>query len=123
MKRLGVTSVVLAAVVLGIGGVVVTFESNPLRRSDEEIRKSILQKTPIGSSRQQVMAVIAKEPWIGHEGYIGVGEPPSEGITLYGAELGSHWGLLGPCHAHAYWSFDAADRLVAVHVTSWCEGL
>jgi hypothetical protein len=123
MKRLAVTSLILAAVVLGIEGIIVAFESNPLRRSDEEIRKSILQKTPLGSSRPQVMAAIAKEPWIGHDGYIGAGRPPSEGVAFYGADLGSHWGLLGPCHAHAYWSFDDADTLIAVHVTSWCEGL
>jgi hypothetical protein len=122
MKPLGVTVLVATAVVAAIGGVMVALDSNPMRRSADEIRKSVLQKTPLGVSHEAVTAVIAKEPWLPHQGYIG-SKPPVEGVTHCAAQLGGYHGLLFRCEVHGYWAFDAQDRLIDVYVDKFCHGL
>jgi hypothetical protein len=123
MKRLGVTSLLLGALVLGIAGWLFAIESNPLRRSEDGLRTWVLQKTPLGSSRSQVIAVSAREKWGDNDTYVGTGMPPNVGVTHFGADVGSYHGFLLPCHVHAYWSFDADDKLIDVYVFRWCEGL
>jgi hypothetical protein len=120
-----VTAALISIGVIGVAGIAAELSLNPLRRSDTEIRKWVLQKTPIGSTREHVMEVIAKEHWEGHPEFRGVPPrtplPPSD--RCYGADLGSYQGLPFRCRADAFWIFDADHRVTDVYVSSWCEGL
>jgi hypothetical protein len=119
------TIVLIGIGLIGIAGIAAELSLNPLRRSDSEIRKWVLQKTPIGSTREHLMTVIAREHWEGHPEFRGV--PPRDlstrGANSYGADLGSYQGLPWRCRADAFWTFDADDRVVDVYVSSWCEGI
>lgn len=111
---------------LGVAGITAKLSLNPLRHSDAEIREWVLQKTPLGSTRTEVMAVIAKEGWSGHSEFRGTPEPErfvSGGVTFYGADLGSYQGFPWRCRADAFWNFSADDKVIGVYVSSWCEGL
>jgi hypothetical protein len=123
--RRTVSVVLIGIAIVGVAGIAADLTLNPLRRSDSEIRKWVLQKTPIGSTREQVMAVIAKEHWGGHPEFRG--SPPRGPLPppewCYGADLGSYQGLPFRCRADAFWTFDFHDRVTDVYVSSWCEGL
>jgi hypothetical protein len=120
-----VTAVLISIGVIGVAGIAAELSLNPLRRSDNEIRKWVLQKTPIGSTREEVMAVIAKEGWEGHPEFRGTDEPGlfTRGISFYGAELGSYQSLPWRCRSNAFWCFGPDDELTYVFVSSWCEGI
>ena len=109
---------------LGVAGIAAELVFNPLRRPKEKIQEWVLEKTPVGSSRQHVLAVIQREGWAGHPEFRGV--VPKEaprGISFYGADLGSYQGLPWRCRADAFWGFDANDRVIDLYVSSWCEGI
>ena len=127
-RRVVITSVIVFAVVCAFAYQSCT--RNPLRRSDAEIRAWVLQKTPIGSTREQVMATIEREHWNGHEYYWGTGSREWEHHHhfKYGADLGgyhSFWPpfFIFPCRAAAYWLFGPDDRVTQVLVSSGCSGL
>jgi hypothetical protein len=94
---------------------------NPLRRSEEEIRQSVLQKTPLGSSQQEVSRVIARGPWLGQPASGGVNTPATE--KNISAQLGSYQGFPWSCRVDAYWSFDDQLNLTDVHVVRSCNSL
>ncbi|HST31846.1 MAG TPA: hypothetical protein VLK27_13520 [Chthoniobacterales bacterium] len=94
---------------------------NPLRRSADDIRQSILQKTPLGTSQQEVLRVIATQSWLGQPASGGVGTPPTE--KNISAQLGSYQGFPWSCRVDAYWSFDDQLRLSDVHVIRGCNSL
>jgi hypothetical protein len=130
-RRIVVTGVALISAVVGYHSVLAaTSNKPPLGHSDAEVRVWVLQKTPIGTSRQQVMAMIANEGWSGHREFRGVGDRKvfNHRYGSYGAELGSYHRFffpffIWPCHASAFWLFGPDDRVVDVYVSSWCEGL
>ena len=102
---------------------------NPLRRSDAEIRTRLLEKTPIGSTREHVMSTIERERWAGHPEYRGVARREIEHVRYfsYGAQLGTfralYFPFVFPCDVEAYWLFGADDRVTEVFVSSYCHGL
>ena len=112
---------VVVIVTTAILGISAARQSNPMRRSESEIQEWVLQKTPLGSSREEVMAVIAKEPWLGHSKFGGVGTPSS--VSDIGAQLGSYQGFPWHCRVDAYWSFDDQGKLIKVHVIRGCNSL
>jgi hypothetical protein len=120
-----VTVVLISIGVIGVAGIAAELSLNPLRRPDSEIRKWVLRKTPISSTREHVMAVIAQEHWEGHPEFRGVPPPDlsTRGANSYSADLGSYQGLPWRCRADAFWSFGADDKVTDVYVSSWCEGL
>jgi hypothetical protein len=111
-----------------------SYARNPLTRPKSEVRAWLLGKTPIGSSREQIMATIEREHWEGHPEYRGEFHPEVDLAARrlhrqypgYGAELGPYYFppfYFWPCHASAYWLFGADDRVTDVFVSKWCEGL
>jgi hypothetical protein len=124
-SRRVITVVLIAIGLLGTAGIAAELSLNPLHRSKNGIRKWVLQKTPIGCTREHVMAVIAKEHWEGHPEPRGVAlpTPPPPRERFYGAGLGSYQGLPFRCRADALWIFDADQRVADVYIGSWCEGL
>src|ERR1700687_2561383 len=54
---------ILALCVFGIGARTFVVVTDPLRRSDAEVREWLLKKTPLGSSFEQVRAVAIRNDW------------------------------------------------------------
>ena len=103
---------------------------NPLRRSDGEICAWVLEKTPVGSTRKDVMSTIEREHWTGHTWYVGPGNPEWEHHRYfkYCAELGTYHSFfppffIFPCRVFAYWLFGPDNRVTQVLVSSACSGL
>jgi hypothetical protein len=119
MRRLIV--VLLGVAVFAIVVVNLIAARNPLRRSEDAIRQSILEKTPLGMSQQEVLRIIARERWFGQPASGGVGTPPTE--KNISAQLGSYQGFPWSCRVDAYWSFDDQLRLSDVHVIRGCNSL
>jgi len=82
----------------------------PLHRSQDSIRSAMLQKTPPGTSRASVQAMIRANGW---GGVVIPGIEPAEAI---GADAGKYSGLLCEVHVVIFWHFDAQDRLIDIHV-------
>ena len=119
MRRVVVVLLSLAVFAIVVANLIAA--RNPLRRSEDEIRQSILQKTPLGTSQQDVLRVIAREPWLGQPAAGGVGTPATE--KNISAQLGSYQGFPWFCRVDAYWSFDDQLKLEGVHVIRSCNSL
>jgi hypothetical protein len=134
MKPRHVLAAVLVLLTVGFSFAYASYVRNPLTRSKAEVRAWLLRKTPIGSTREQIMATIEREQWEGHPEYRGEGHPEVELAARhlhrqypgYGAELGPYYFppfYFWPCHASAYWLFGADDRVTEIFVSKWCEGI
>src|SRR5437016_1967678 len=55
--------VILVLCLLGVGARTVVVVTDPLRRSDAEVREWLLKKTPLGSSFEQVQEVAIRDDW------------------------------------------------------------
>ncbi len=107
---------------------------NPLKGSAAEIRAWVLEKTPLGSTRKQVMTTMEREHWSYQSYFTWSGS--ASGMREWGhhrhfkccAELGSYHAFyppffIFPCHAFACWLFGPDDRLTQVLACSACDGL
>jgi hypothetical protein len=95
-------SVVIAVVLVLALACSLAYEScaqNPLRHSEADVRAWLLQKTPIGSTREQVMATIVREHWSGHREYRGTfrREIEHHPYFAHGAELGTYRAFFRRC--------------------------
>jgi len=112
--------IVSAAIVLLAGSLAAKVMLNPLRRSEAGVQKWLLAQTPLESSREQVLRVVARRGWKMHPEYRGRfinGRLPVGG---FGAELGTYTGV-SDTKVDAYWRFNS-DKLVEVYVNKWREG-
>lgn len=57
MKKIIIWSIT-GAVVIGLGLIILSFLTNPLRRPEEQIKAYILELTPIGTSMEDVTIII-----------------------------------------------------------------
>ena len=119
MRRYGV--IVSAAVVLLVGSLAAKVMFNPLRRSEVGVQKWLLAQTPLESSREQVLRVVARRGWKMHPVYRGRCINGSVPVGGFGAELGIYTGV-SDTKVDAYWRFSATDKLVEVYVNKWREG-
>ena len=81
--------------------VALLFPANPLRRSDESLRRYLLQKVPMGSSLETLQAVATREGWKfdGTSKFL----PPGE------KEMTVAWVVLGEYESRevdSHWAFD-----------------
>ena len=126
MRSHRVLTAVVVVVCLAVGFIAFRIHADPLRRPDSEVRAKVLEKTPIGSTREQVLTTIEREGWRGHREYRGVHRREIEQHSYfgYGAELVSYAAFfIFPCRSSAYWLFGPDDRVTDVFVSSWCEGV
>jgi hypothetical protein len=104
-----------------------------LRRPEHMIRASLLRSTPLGSSSQQVRALLQSRGWISTN-YIGsagflkqeTGAPDVVvGATSLRGEIGSYRSLpyLFETSVTAFWGFDTNDHLIDVWVWKTTDGL
>src|SRR6185503_12635853 len=88
-------------------------------QSDERIRASLLERTPIGSSVVEVRLLVDEEGFskVGHwsspsKVEVDLFTPTSiRAASLLNAELASYWAPW-QTSTEAYWFFDRADRLI-----------
>ena len=113
--------IITAAIMLLVGFPVAKISLNPLRRSEDGIRKWLLQQSPLGSSREQVLVVAAKRGWKVHPEYRGRFINKSIPVGGFGAELGTYIGW-SDTKVDAYWKFGGTDKLAEVYVNKWREG-
>jgi len=111
----------IAVVAIGIGSIAAGLLLNPLRRSENDIREWLLHQAPLGSSRQDVMVLIAKRAWKFHPEYRGRFINKSIPVGGFGAELGTYLGVRD-VKVDAYWKFGVSDKLAEVYVNKWQEG-
>jgi predicted small lipoprotein YifL len=103
--------------------------AGPLYRSDEKVRASILKRTPLGSSSDQVNALIKEQHWTVRsesrdKGFMmrrtGQNEAHSVevGSSFVACELGTTHFVMFPFETikFAYWGFDVSGRLIDVWV-------
>lgn len=76
-----------------------------LHKPEPDIRSSLLQKTPVGMSRQRVEAVLKQEGW---------SPGPNKNGDIW-AYLG-RYGLLTDYRVSALWKFDKSGHLADVSV-------
>jgi len=106
--------------------VVAVVMSNPLRRSTERIREDVLQFTPIGTSKDEVLEIINESEWE----FLGAGV--LHGVSLGHVFLDGTQGTVGTQSARAvlgrygirpfrsivqtWWAFDENGKLIDVFV-------
>ena len=112
--------IVSAAVVVLVGILAAKVMLNPLRRSEDGVQKWLLAQTPLGSTREQVLVVVARRGWKMHPEYRGRFINRSVPVGGFGAELGTYTGL-SDTKVDAYWRFSVTDTLVEVYVNKWKE--
>jgi hypothetical protein len=112
--------IVSAAIVLLVGSLVAKVMLNPNRRSEVGVQKWLLAQTPLGSSREEVLRVVARRGWKMHPEYRGRFINGSVPVGGFGAELGTYTGV-SDTKVDAYWRFNS-DKLVEVYVNKWREG-
>jgi len=108
---------------------IVTASSNPLRKSAEQIRKSILELTPIGTSMEDVLAVVNNELW--EVDYVSDGRDENRFLSedcqktirvFLGKYRGNYFGgkniietvfdiMISRTHVTAFWGFDKNSEL------------
>ena len=111
----------IALVVIGIGSIAAVVLLNPLRRSETDIRGWLLRQAPLGSSRQEVMVLVARRGWKFHPEYRGRFINKTVPVGGFGAELGTYLGVRD-VKVDAYWKFSGSDNLDEVYVNKWKEG-
>ena len=107
--------------------------ARPLHRSAASIRRSLLKRTPPGTSEQQVAAFIAREGWridrqnsINHEfmPYDNGGPRVPEKVhDLWSAYLGGYVYFFGTRVTYGIWAFDANGRLIDIWIYRERDGL
>ena len=106
--------------ILIVGGIAVAvlvtawMASNPLRRSDASVRAWLLTKTPLGSSRAEVRAVLEQQGW--QEARFHQTRPSPAADPFLGGEIGSYQGFPWYTSVRALWEFDSSDRLVDIRI-------
>jgi hypothetical protein len=115
--------------IVGIG--TLAWQFTGLRRSEEDIRTSILGLTPLGTDSSAVIAVVQNKGWR-TDGYANVGFyrqfPKRElvGKSSIRASLGNYHGLpylIFSTNVTAFWGFDENRRLIDVWVWKTTDAL
>ena len=119
IKRIFISLVLAFIFMMGVAMPII----NPLYRSEEKIREYVLEITPIGTSMNEVLAVIEKqEKWdyyrVNHE--MGYRSDSSSEYTIVGEKyitvrLGMTWWFV--YDVYAYLGFDSAGKLIDARIS------
>jgi hypothetical protein len=118
MRRRNVTiiAIVSVAVVAFVAVVVVRIATNPVRRSNAEIRKWALTKTPRGTKSNEVWSVAYRQGW---ELISPTKVNPQTNIV---GKLGSYQGFPFYTYVYGSWDFDASNSLENIRISRICDG-
>ena len=138
-----VICILIALVILILGGIIIMILLNPLRRSEERIREDILLMTPIGSTMEEVIEVIENNRrWTNeHEiydrgyGIIRVGSEGNHryfstinyykgqrtfvktvGVETIRLDIGDYHNPLSHTVVLVHWAFDENGKLIDIAV-------
>ena len=103
----------VVASILILAGVVA---SNPLRRSNETIKRRLQKSTPIGSNFEDVTSAAKNHGWYSPGLYAGSRGLATNNIT---GDLGSYQGFPFKITVIAIWEFDSVNRLTNIQI--WRE--
>lgn len=107
------------ALAVCVVSVIVLVAANPLRRSEESIAAWLQAQTPLGSSRESVVAYAKEHGWI---------KPTfrrSDGMTSDGTIEGELGEYRSPfvTSVTAFWEFDSESRLARIRVWKTTDAL
>ncbi len=94
--------------------------TDPLRRSNTEVREWLLKKAPLGSSFEEVRALAIRDHWTITFEMPFNAPSPFQGECFIGYEVG-HYGF-GPMHVRSKWRF-VDNKLTDVQVDRIGEGI
>ena len=123
-KLIKCTAITFIALLVGIP--LIMKAANPLHRDSESLRNNILKLTPIGSSMEDVIAVIESNekwgnPYIDYDhGYPEYGETRI-GVQSIRVSLGEYYDPF-IVFVTAFWGFDNDGKLVDIHVQQRSPG-
>ena len=136
MKKRMLYIIVAAVVIVFTAGIM--FLSNPLRKTEERTRLDMLRLTPIGTSMEDVLALIeSKSNWeIAHNGRIWdkgyamvngrpsgpYGDTPRVGVKSMEVYIGSFWFVFKHTVA-VFYGFDDDSKLVDIAVLHYVDGI
>jgi hypothetical protein len=130
-KTLSLVAIVVAAALLGV----TILASNPLRKSQTNLRAWILKQAPLGSSVSDVKAVIKSHGWAivaewrgkpsetSSESASFKDYPGVKGEYFIQANLGRYQGVPFPITVDAHWGFDSTGRLVDLRIRKIANGI
>lgn len=104
----------VVAIVALTGFITVRVASNPLRQSDAELRAWLLAKTPVGSSSNQVQAVLQQHGWY-TDGFRTTQPRPATDPFIAG-DLGGYQGLPWHVFVSAFWELDGNNQLAGIRI-------
>ncbi len=110
-------------VLLAAGAFCAWLAFDPMRRPSEQIHASILERTPLGTTHNDVRAFLDVQGWKHHAGDKEGGdfwqyrkEHEIKGESAICARLGSYQGFPWYVTVDAVWVFDADGKLIGVQV-------
>ncbi len=104
---------ILVLCLSGIAARTVVVRTDPLRRSDTEVREWLPKKAPIGSSFEQVRAVAIRDKWEIAFEYPFNAPSPFQGERLMKFNVGTFHYYIIPFHVFAEYRF-VDDQLVDI---------
>jgi hypothetical protein len=99
---------------IAVGALSIAVASNPLRKSDVELRAWLLAKTPLGSSMADVRSLLDRHGW--HDARFQQRRPLPATEPFLGGDIGSYQGLPWHTSVRAFWEFDSSNRLVNIRI-------
>jgi hypothetical protein len=103
---------------------------HPLWMPASGVRAWLLRRAPLGSSPEQVDALIAAHRWSRHYDWHGTPSHSSEefypavkGSRIIGAQLGGYQGIPFRADLDAYWGFDESGHLIDLNVRKMVDAL
>jgi len=106
--------ILVVAVIAIVAAMTFRIASNPLRRSDADLRAWLLAKTPLGSSSNEVHSVLQQHGWY-TDGFRTTQPRPATDPFIAG-ELGRYQGLPWHVFVSAFWELDSSNRLARVRI-------
>jgi|SRR6478735_9763301 len=106
--------ILIVGVIALVGVIMVRVTSNPLRQRDAQLRAWLLTQTPLGSSSNEVRAVLDRRGWY-TDGYRTTQPRPASDPFISGA-LGGYQGLPWYVSVSAFWEFDSSNRLAGIQI-------
>ena len=120
MKKVVIATLIISLIMIVA---VAIFLSNPLRKSNDQIRESVLEITPLGTNMEDVLKVIEtkkkwKVVWINndykHE-FTDLSGDFVIGTTSIKASIGKYRNFF-EVDVQVYWGFDENSKLIEVEV-------
>lgn len=114
-----VRTLIIYGVVVVAAVIVFVVASNPLRRSEESISAWLQAQTPLGSSRESVVAYAEKRKWYDSRAQ---GSDGKTGAIYIRGELGQYRTVF-VTSVTVFWEFDSKSRLDKIRVWKTVDAL